>query len=123
MVFEDIWAASAFKGATGPCAFVTDIGFHVENHRVWLRSIRNNQSKFKSFRGLALTGWQRYIVLLIFTVRNSSCGKVCFHKRLSPCPQGGGGVHGKGGVCAGGMHSMGCAWQGGMHGMRGACMA
>ena len=60
MVFEDIWAASAFKGATGPCAFVTDIGFHVDNHCIWFRYIRNNQSKFKSFKGLALTGWQRY---------------------------------------------------------------
>ena len=48
MVFEDIWAASAFKGATGPCAFVTDIGFHVDNHCVWLRSIRDNQSNLKA---------------------------------------------------------------------------
>lgn len=62
MVFEDVWAASAFKGATGPCAIVTDIGFHVENHRVWLRTIKDNQSKFKSFRGIAITGWQRFVL-------------------------------------------------------------
>lgn len=64
MVFEDIWGASAFKGATGPCTFVTDIGHHVENHRIWIRTIKENQAKFKSFRGLALTGWQRLVMCL-----------------------------------------------------------
>ena len=61
VVFEDIWGASAFKGATGPCTFATDIGFHVENHRVWIRTLNEYQAKFQSFRGLAITGWQRLV--------------------------------------------------------------
>ena len=67
--FKHIWVASAFKGATGPCVFATDIGFHVENHRAWIKKIKEIQHRFKSVRGAALTGWQRYA---------SSIEKQCF---------------------------------------------
>ncbi|XP_046357541.2 hexosaminidase D-like [Haliotis rufescens] len=59
-VFRDIWVASAFKGATGVCASMTNISFHVENHLSWLRLIDEKGSKFNSIRGFAITGWQRY---------------------------------------------------------------
>lgn len=60
-VFDNVWVASAFKGATGPCMFATDIGYHVENHREWLHEVKSQiQGKFKCFRGFCLTGWQRY---------------------------------------------------------------
>lgn len=60
-VFDSIWVASAFKGATGPCMFATDIAHHVENHKSWLTVVCAVISpRFKSFRGYAVTGWSRY---------------------------------------------------------------
>lgn len=59
-VFPNIWAASAFKGATGPCMSATDIRYHVENHKSWLAVMKTQREKFQCFRGFALTGWQRY---------------------------------------------------------------
>ena len=63
---------------------------------------------------------KKFLVLLkrfdsLFTVRNSSCGKVMFHKRLSFCQEGGG-MHGRG-VCMAGAWVVGCVCGGG------ACMA
>ena len=61
---------------------------------------------------------------LIFTVRNSSCGKVIFSQAcVRNSIRGGGGVHGRGACGAGGMHgrreacmARGHAWQGmGVH--------
>ena len=55
--FNDIWAASAFKGAFKPDAIFTPIQRHVENHIQWLHFA---QSTSRIFRGIILTGWQRY---------------------------------------------------------------
>ena len=61
-VFSHVWAASAFKGATGASMFVTDIGYHLENHRGWLQLEKTHvRPKFAgNFRGYCVTGWQRY---------------------------------------------------------------
>ena len=58
-VFPNIWVASAFKGATGPRATVTNIQYHIDNHYSWLETLRQLGNKFKSVRGIAITGWQR----------------------------------------------------------------
>ena len=61
-IFPNIWVASAFKGATGPCMFVTDIGYHVENHKGWIKTVKETVfPKFVKFKGYALTGWQRLV--------------------------------------------------------------
>ena len=62
-------------------------------------------------------------VLMLITVRNSSCGKVMFSQA---CVKNS--VHsGRGHIWQGGMHHRGHAWQGRMHGRehtwQGACMA
>jgi hexosaminidase len=60
-VFRGLWVASAFKGATGPCAVLTDIGYHVENHKEWLNVVSTTVRPLTDkFHGFALTGWQRY---------------------------------------------------------------
>ncbi|CAL1528060.1 unnamed protein product [Lymnaea stagnalis] len=59
-VFPNIWIASAFKGATGPKAKITNIRYHLDNHTSWLDTLRIIKHKFKSVQGIALTGWQRY---------------------------------------------------------------
>ncbi|GLH02851.1 Hexosaminidase domain-containing protein [Gryllus bimaculatus] len=58
-VFPAVWVASAFKGATGPDKYVTDISYHLENHRAWMDVINSYSQRIK-FRGIMLTGWQRY---------------------------------------------------------------
>jgi len=55
--FQDVWAASAFKGAFKSDAIFTPIRRHVENHIQWLHFAENNP---RSFKGIILTGWQRY---------------------------------------------------------------
>ena len=64
-VFTHVWAASAFKGATGPCQSATDIAYHVENHKGWLDIMLRERQKFKVFRGYVLTGWQRQELIFI----------------------------------------------------------
>ncbi|CAG5135906.1 unnamed protein product [Candidula unifasciata] len=59
-VFPNIWIASAFKGATGPRTAITNIRYHLDNHGAWLDALRVMKHKFKSIKGIALTGWQRY---------------------------------------------------------------
>jgi len=60
-VFDTVWVGSAFKGATGPNQYVTDIAYHIENHVSWLAVVEKEAKKFKNgIRGIAITGWQRY---------------------------------------------------------------
>ncbi|XP_041363574.1 hexosaminidase D-like [Gigantopelta aegis] len=59
-VFPTIWLASAFKGATGVCRYVTDVTYHIANHLAWISSLNNIRSKFTTIKGIVLTGWQRY---------------------------------------------------------------
>lgn len=59
LVWREVWFATAFKGATAPDRYYTDISHHVENHRRWLEIIVKYSSRIK-FKGVFLTGWQRY---------------------------------------------------------------
>nr|CAD7454944.1 unnamed protein product [Timema tahoe] len=58
-VFPAVWIASAFKGATGPDKYVTDISYHLENHRSWMDIVASYSDRIH-FRGIVVTGWQRY---------------------------------------------------------------
>ncbi|KAG8265868.1 Hexosaminidase (glycosyl hydrolase 20, catalytic domain) containing [Homalodisca vitripennis] len=58
-VFGSVWIASAFKGATGPDKFVTDISYHMENHRGWMKIVSTYANRLV-FKGIMITGWQRY---------------------------------------------------------------
>ncbi|XP_049810705.1 hexosaminidase D-like [Schistocerca nitens] len=58
-IFPAVWIASAFKGATGPDKLLTDISYHLDNHRAWIDIFTTYSSQLK-FRGLMITGWQRY---------------------------------------------------------------
>nr|KAG5714688.1 hypothetical protein BaRGS_000176 [Batillaria attramentaria] len=59
-VFPHVWVASAFKGATGTRACATSVAYHLDNHLTWISTLQSKQHLFKSVRGIALTGWQRY---------------------------------------------------------------
>jgi len=60
-VFDWIWTASAFKGAHGETLVVPDISKHLNNNLNWLQLMAEEQPKLKGgFRGIVLTGWQRY---------------------------------------------------------------
>ncbi|XP_072796038.1 hexosaminidase D isoform X2 [Vicugna pacos] len=56
--FSQLWAASAFKGATGASQALTPIEHHLRNHMQWLRVAGG--VPVGSLRGIVLTGWQRY---------------------------------------------------------------
>lgn len=59
-VFDSVWVATAFKGATGSCQMLPVIQHHLSNHEHWLHVLSREVSKFQHFRGVALTGWSRY---------------------------------------------------------------
>lgn len=59
-VFDALWIATAFKGATGSSQVLPQIQDHVNNHLIWLQELQQQKHKFKNFRGFALTGWSRY---------------------------------------------------------------
>ncbi|XP_010352673.2 hexosaminidase D isoform X2 [Rhinopithecus roxellana] len=56
--FPQLWAASAFKGATGPSQAVPPIKHHLRNHVQWLQVAGSRPTD--SLQGIILTGWQRY---------------------------------------------------------------
>jgi len=58
-LFGSVWIASAFKGATGVDKLVTDIEYHWENHRAWMKLVASYKERLK-FKGIMMTGWQRY---------------------------------------------------------------
>ncbi|XP_043678011.1 hexosaminidase D-like [Vespula pensylvanica] len=58
-VWKSVWVATAFKGATAPDRFYTDIPYHLENHEHWLEIIIEYSNQI-TFKGVILTGWQRY---------------------------------------------------------------
>ena len=60
VVFPHIWAATAFKGATGSSQHVPIISHHISNHERWLQELSTNGNKVHEFRGTAFTGWSRY---------------------------------------------------------------
>nr|XP_033322928.1 hexosaminidase D-like [Megalopta genalis] len=58
-VWKDVWVATAFKGATLPDRYYTDLAYHMENHQRWLEIISRYSNQI-TFKGVMLTGWQRY---------------------------------------------------------------
>ncbi|XP_053206083.1 hexosaminidase D-like [Panonychus citri] len=58
--FDNVWAASAFKGAFGETLTVPNVKMHLENNEGWLEVMAEQHGHFKSFRGIVVTGWQRY---------------------------------------------------------------
>lgn len=62
-VFGQVWAASAFKGATGSFRFMTDAFYHEQNHLNWveiMKAFGGRNESVVQFNGIAMTGWQRY---------------------------------------------------------------
>lgn len=61
-IFDSIWAASSFKGATGSNQILTSIRYHMENHIAWMSLVSQYRSSphFDKFKGVMMTGWQRY---------------------------------------------------------------
>lgn len=55
-----MWSASAFKGAFGETLTVPNIRMHLENNEAWIQVMAEQNNNFKSIRGIAITGWQRY---------------------------------------------------------------
>ena len=63
MMITGVWAASAFKGATGEKQHIPDIRHHVSNQLSWLVTMARESTHDVSpvrFQGLVLTGWSRY---------------------------------------------------------------
>lgn len=62
--FENIWIASAFKGAEGRTATMPNLLNRFMNHIEWLKLILHykfgGEKKMYSFKGIILTGWSRY---------------------------------------------------------------
>uniref|UniRef100_A0A2K6TKB4 Hexosaminidase D n=1 Tax=Saimiri boliviensis boliviensis TaxID=39432 RepID=A0A2K6TKB4_SAIBB len=56
--FLRLWAASAFKGATGPSQALPPMEHHLRNHAQWLQVAGSGPTD--SLQGIILTGWQRY---------------------------------------------------------------
>ena len=61
-LFPAVWVASAFKGATGSAQILTNASVHLDNNLQWIRIMRTLGAQVKkvNFRGMVLTGWQRY---------------------------------------------------------------
>ena len=61
-VFNSVWVASSFKGATGSNQILTDINYHMENHIAWMSLVSRYRDSphFHKFKGIQMTGWQRY---------------------------------------------------------------
>ena len=55
--FSRLWAASAFKGATGPHQALPPIEHHVRNNMQWLQVAACGPAD--ALQGVILTGWQR----------------------------------------------------------------
>lgn len=55
--FPRLWAASAFKGATGPHQTLPPVGHHVRNNVQWLQVAACGPAD--ALQGIVLTGWQR----------------------------------------------------------------
>ncbi|XP_076059853.1 hexosaminidase D-like [Oratosquilla oratoria] len=59
IVFNGVWIASAFKGASAPESYITNINERLANHKEWMELVDVYQGTIP-FRGIALTGWQRF---------------------------------------------------------------
>ncbi|XP_045155359.1 hexosaminidase D isoform X1 [Echinops telfairi] len=56
--FPRLWAASAFKGATGAHQALTPAEHHLRNQLQWLEAVQAGPAG--ALQGIVLTGWQRY---------------------------------------------------------------
>ncbi|XP_028643791.1 hexosaminidase D isoform X2 [Grammomys surdaster] len=56
--FQRMWAASAFKGATGASQSLPPVEHHIRNHELWLQVA--GSGPVDTLQGIILTGWQRY---------------------------------------------------------------
>lgn len=59
-MFDNLWGASAFKGAFGETLTVPNIKMHLDNNIAWLGALQEQQDNFKKVQGIVITGWQRY---------------------------------------------------------------
>ena len=57
-----VWAASAWRGATGPAVAATTVSRHLENHLSWLGVEAEGEIRGEttSMAGIIMTGWARY---------------------------------------------------------------
>lgn len=62
--FPRVWAASAFKGATGEREVIPHLNRHFDNNLSWMKFIKNRKDRVDAspdiFGGVFLTGWSRY---------------------------------------------------------------
>lgn len=58
-LFQSVWAASSFKGATGARQIYTEVEYHIQNHFSWIETMVKYRRKMH-FKGIVLTGWSRY---------------------------------------------------------------
>ncbi|KAJ1346343.1 hypothetical protein KIN20_001106 [Parelaphostrongylus tenuis] len=58
--FPVVWASSAYKGANFPSAKYIDIRHYEANNLAWIDTKIAQEVKFANFRGIIITGWQRY---------------------------------------------------------------
>ncbi|EDM06935.1 rCG34541, isoform CRA_a [Rattus norvegicus] len=54
--FQRLWAASAFKGATGASQALPPVEHHIRNHELWLQVA--GSGPVDTLQGIILTGWQ-----------------------------------------------------------------
>ncbi|XP_052749908.1 hexosaminidase D-like [Galleria mellonella] len=58
-LFPQVWAASAYKGASGSNKMVAPVSRYVSNHEAWSKELETYSSTV-NFGGIFLTGWSRY---------------------------------------------------------------
>jgi hypothetical protein len=58
-LFKSVWIGSAFKGANKPNSMIVNETLYVLNHMSWVKTMENVES-LVLFKGIFLTGWQRY---------------------------------------------------------------
>ncbi len=58
-IFNEIWVASAFKGATNHLEIMPNVTLHYKNQLSWLSIIASSKKPSK-YKGIAFTGWSRY---------------------------------------------------------------
>lgn len=96
-VFPYVWSASAFKGAFGETLYIPNVKRHLENNLRWLEVMGAESPKFKGgFRGIALTGWQRWVSAVggISLGAHYGADAVWCCRKLPPCPPSGGKANG-----------------------------
>jgi len=58
-VFRSVWIGSAFKGANKVNSIVVNETLYLRNHFSWMDIVEKYENQI-SFKGIILTGWQRY---------------------------------------------------------------